>query len=203
MYIIKSNGASYTINKALAKDCDRNIFCDSATLPLQANVNHKYFEIVKFQNSTNADFAICIGLNPKWGRARQFDRSNQKLASWLKSKYKGFLLLNMFSVVTNDISELEEYMRANPNDVQNDMRDIIAEVVKISKCDIYLFYGQNAFKFVNANLSHALTQVFTTPTRNIFISENNGIFMHVGSQSCGSRMTANFVNYNTTYSNVF
>ena len=101
MNVITAVGASYTINKNKPKDCNRYVFCDSFKLPLQENTpykDHKYGEIVEFKSSTNQDFAICIGLNPKWGREKQFDRSNQKLAGCLKTNYRGFILLNMFYI---------------------------------------------------------------------------------------------------------
>lgn len=205
MTVIKAVGASYTIDKAKAKDCERCVSCDSLKLPLQEKTpykDHKYGEIVEFKNSTNQNFAICIGLNPKWGREKQFDRSNQKIAGWLKPNYKGFVLLNMFSIVTKDMSDLCAYIASNAYDLQNDMRDVVAAIIQRTSYDIYLFYGENAYGFVNANLANALSSAYQQG-RKIFISEAGGRFVHVGSRTCGSRMHANFVLYTHAYKKVF
>ena len=204
MHELKAVGNSGSINKTKAKNCERNIFCDSPQLPLTDYNDHKYFEIVEFKGSSNVNFALCIGLNPKWGREKQFDRSNQKIAGYLFNNYKGFILFNMFSIVTPDMGALKQYICTKPDDLQNDMRDVVSFVVRATACDIYLFYGENAYCYVaNTSLSDALKQSYHQK-RNIYVSESNGHFVHVGSQKCGSRMHAWFVQYDKqSHKNVF
>ena len=108
----------------------------------------------------------------------------------------------MFSIVTENMKTLTSYNVANPQDLQNDMRDIIAEVIQRTSYDIYLFYGENAYQHVNQNMSNALSYAYNQG-RNIYISEFNGKFVHVSSKTCGGRTKANFVAYNSTYSKVF
>ena len=204
MYVCKAKGSSVCIDKAKKKDCLRTIICDNHALPLSAQANHKFCEIVDFVGSTNTDYALCIGLNPKWGRENQFDRSNQKLAGYLKQNYKGFILFNMFSILTDSKQQLKQYIKNNTSDVINDMRDVIAFVVSATQNDIVLFYGDDAYSYVQSTRLSAAMSTAHTNNRTIYISwdNSNAKFVHVGSQKCGTRMFANIVQY-ASQANVF
>ena len=204
MCVCEAKGSSVCTDKSKRKDCLRTIICDNSALPLIAQINHKFCEIVNFENSSKTNYALCIGLNPKWGRVDQFDRSNQKLAGWLKSQYKGFILLNMFSRLTDDMKQLKRYIINNPNDVINDMRDVIAYVVSATQNDIVLFYGDKAYSSYvqDTKLSAALSTAHDN-NRTIYIScDSNNNFVHVGPKFCGSRMTADIRLY-ASQANVF
>lgn len=111
--------------------------------------------------------------------------------------------MNMFSIITEDINGLRAYNNSHNSDIYNDMRDYIAVLLSYIKEDIFLFYGEQAYKYVKGNISNALINRYNNGG-NIYVSvDSYGRFVHVSNQSCGSRMVANFVAYNPNIKNVF
>lgn len=181
------------INKALGdtvsnhkkkknKNCSRIVYSD-CNLPLQ-NGKHKYGEIITFENSQKENYAIAIGLNPAKGECDCFDSTNRKIAEKIEGMkhYKGYILLNLYSVIQPNCTELCQYIKDNPWDTKNNMQEEIIKQILVSNNDIFIFWGIKAKEkrlLTNSYLLKLLENLLKANNRNIYYSaDNQGDFVH-------------------------
>ena len=203
--ISTATGCSDTISKRPKKDrvdCQRVIYHD---FPLDNTSNvhsHKLAEIVTFKEYGSKGYALCIGINPKAACSKAFDRSNQKIARFLKkNNYQGYYLLNMFSIVSENAAKLEGYLATYSNDCLNDCRVLIDFILQTSSCPIVLFGGEKlSCKYFSQSIKDTLrSQYLKGRTFYLSVDENDN-YIHVGSSKCGGRTEGRFlyVKLNTT-----
>ena len=164
------------------KNCRRIVYSD-CNLPLQ-NGGHKYAEVITFDNSKKENYAIAIGLNPAKGESDCFDLTNKKIAKKIEDKqnYKGYILLNLYSVIQPNCTELCKYIKDNPCDTKNNMQEEIIKQIINSNNDIYIFWGIKAKEkrlLTNPYLLKVLENLLNVSNRNIYYSADiKGSFVH-------------------------
>lgn len=176
MNIIAGKGRIKSQNKYLG--CQRLIF---------ENLNtYKYGEIITFDNnSSSGNYALTIGLNPALINPQKFDATNRKVANYLRNcqnNYDGYILLNLYSVVTNNSSELCKHIKLNPMDLFNNIQNQVLNTMKNFTGDIYLFWGPNATKkrlLTNVEILSYIQQSLSI--KNYYYSaDSNQKFVHPG-----------------------
>ena len=162
------------------KDCTRIIFADSS-LPLLDGM-HKYAEKITFNGDLDKDYAIAIGLNPAKGEENSFDSTNRKVANDIQQKkYKGYLLLNLYSVIEPNCNKLCSYIKHNPKDMRNNLQDVVLKQVLDSNNDIFIFWGPNAKEkrlLTNPYLLKILEVLLATGRKIYYSSDANNNFVH-------------------------
>ena len=120
------------------KDCERLIFGSPPS--------YKYAEVVSFTNCNNSGhYALAIGLNPALLNLHRFDSTNRKIAECFKRKgYSGYILLNLYSAITKDVTGLCTHIKSDPMDTLNNMQNKVLDLLMLFEGDIYLFWGPNA-----------------------------------------------------------
>ena len=163
------------------KDCTRKVYADN-TLPLQSG-DHKYGEIITFNSLENDKYAIAIGINPAKGELIFFDKTNFNVAKEIKGigTYRGYYLLNLYSILQSDTQKLGTYIKNNPDDVINNMQDTILKRLLDSDEDIFIFWGPKAVerKLITNPYLLKTIELLLSAKRNIFYSADvNGNFIH-------------------------
>jgi len=173
-------------------DFNRRIFCDSSK-------TQKYWEIINFvaPKSNNKGMAVVIGANPALLDLYHVDATNGFIAKELWNKgYTGYLLLNMYSIVTKSIVELKEIARNIPNIYQGEK--VINFLQKYhSNMDLFLIWGKAEcdFKFVDqTSIEKSLEFILKTWKKDIYFNCLSGRFLHP-MRKIGNRYAKGLIKY--------
>lgn len=163
------------------KDCQRLTFHDS-------NLRYKYGEKITFTNSTSTEYALAIGLNPALLNKQRFDSTNQKIANELNKsgQYKGYYLLNLYSIIATDVNKLCTHISNAPLDCNNNMQNIVLEIIQRFEGDMYLFWGPKVkskrlitnihiWEYIKATL-HSKKYFYSVDSKNNFVHPGNKDF---------------------------
>ncbi len=185
--ILRGKGNNKRNGKVINSNFYRLIISDAIVLPLRrmttlkainnkTNIpNHKYCEIISFNRP--GIYAVAIGCNPSRGSKNVFDKTNLKIAEELyKNKtYCGYILFNLFTVLTPSIAKLKTYIKNCQADLQNNFQLNLCNFLIHNKLDIYAFWGPDAKSFVNNQLKTVLQQNMHLIR---YTSDSNGNFIH-------------------------
>ncbi len=190
MYVHKAYGNNTRKKKKILTNCTRLIFCDNQNLPLtrfgtlkalqNVKIDHKFFEIIDFNNDKN-DFALVIGCNPSKGSKNCFDSSNLKISKKLNSNYRGYCLLNLYTVLTSSISKLKIYLRNKSNDYSNNFIEIILSLLfTLNGNNIYICWGKKALDslVLSSFAKNCFKSIDLTKNNFFYSSDKKSEFVH-------------------------
>lgn len=152
MFIVKGYGSfsDRTSKKGAAIDFDRKIYCDmDCSMLLCTNGNHKYNEKIIFRNPKQnpTKYAIAIGGKPRLCKCDQVDTTNAYLSEYFYHKnYKGYILINLFTVLTEGIDSnsnyynLNDYLFYNPFDMANYLKISLSIILALLILYLICFY---------------------------------------------------------------